>query len=45
MIRVLTIFKEPFGARLDIEVINTPSPLGPTRNASDPYTTGESNMT
>lgn len=31
---------EPFGARLDIEVINTPQPLNASRNATSPYITG-----
>lgn len=31
---------EPFGARLDIEIINTPQPLNASRNATTPYVTG-----
>lgn len=31
---------EPFGARLDMEVINTPAPLNASRNATSPYTAG-----
>ncbi|KAL1297293.1 hypothetical protein AAFC00_004848 [Neodothiora populina] len=31
---------EPFGARLDMEVINTPAPLNASRNATDTYING-----
>jgi len=31
---------EPFGARLDIEIINTPQPVCATRNATAPYENG-----
>ncbi|GAB7352363.1 hypothetical protein MBLNU459_g2802t1 [Dothideomycetes sp. NU459] len=31
---------EPFGARLDIEIINTPAPLNVSRSAASPYIPG-----